>query len=115
MFRKFAVVVFLSMLFLGCVIPTEPTVPGGLTIKQGTVGGAGNLSIGVVSVHADSATLALWDGTVEETFELKVGEEAEFQGCTIKVLGVYVDPFPTLVPGSSGSRVTLQVNCTRAG
>ena len=119
MSRTFAIVTaaFLSLLFLGCVTPVvdnntivdnHTTVAGGITIKQGTVGKVGNMSIGVMSVSADSATVSLWTESARETFTLAVGETAEFEGYTLQNLGVYVDPAPSSMPGSR-SDVTLQV------
>jgi len=122
MSRTFAIiaVVFLSFLFFGCVAPdvtagnnttitNHTSVAEGITIKQSTVGRVGNLSIGVMSVDKDSARLSLWTESDSKTFDLAVGDEVDFGDYTIKNLEVYVNPFPSPMPGSGTGDVTLQV------
>ncbi|VVB73455.1 Uncharacterised protein [uncultured archaeon] len=115
------VIFFLSLLLLGCVVPDDNNYSGNqtvnngtfssqeITIKQSTVGRFGNLSIGVMSVDKDSARLSLWTDSDSKTVNLAVGDVVEFGDYTIKNLDVYVNPFPSPMPGSGTGDVTLQV------
>ena len=117
-------IVFVALLFFGCISPDNNNTANnsgndtinhtsnydGLTIKQSTVGRFGNLSIGVVSVQSDSATISVWDGSEEQTFSLNLGENVVFKGYSITNIETYVSPIVAVMPGSSEDFVTLNIS-----
>lgn len=106
---------FLSALLLGCLVSEDREQKEGVAVKQGTVYGVDGLRVGVASVSSDSAVLSVLSESGESEFRLGVGEEAVADGCKIRNLGTYVDPLPSLVPGSSNSNVRLKVDCAGTG
>ena len=84
----------------------KPHFTGDVTVmKQGTVGTAGNVSVGVSSVGADSARLELADGQSVERLTVPVGEAGSALGVSVRVCATWVDEHPSDEAGGDKSLV----------
>jgi hypothetical protein len=67
-------------------------------LRQGTQGGYDDVAIGMGGVWDDGASFHMAGKGHNETLDLGIGEEGEFEGVHLRLCGVWVDKHLAIIP-----------------